>query len=278
MANRKKYLTSKEIVANLDEIIKRDDFHFYIKGLTRDTRDLLSNLINGLLERIGANPLATFHLFSGLVEALLNALKGNLRYIVYKKELALKLSDVEPSKEDIDHLISVILDTSALREAMQRYILPDKVKRMVQTILSLEEKIRVKKVELSERDQALLFSIRERMKLDNCKISMKIRLDEKELYIRIKNDSPVMDEDMDRIEESRRKHYKLFQEGRSFEFFRPEHLDEKESAGFGIAMIDEGFYNMGLNPLEYFTYTTGSHVTTVYMSYPLEQLRKMEEF
>ena len=102
---------------------------------------------------------------------------------------------------------------------------------------------------------------------------MKIRLDEKELYIRIKNDSPIMEGDMDRINESREKHYKLFLEGRSSDYFRPEFLDEKESAGFGIAMIDEGFYSMGLNPLEYFTYTQAKTTTTVYMIYPLDKLR-----
>lgn len=272
MANQKKFLNSKEISANLDEIIQRNHIHLELKGLTRDTRDLISAIINGILERIGADPLSSFHLFSGLMEALLNAIKGNIRFTIFKNELANKLRDVENSDKEIDRLLQIILDTSALRDAMQRYVVPEKVKKLVQSILSLEDKVRVKKQEISESDKELLFSIREKMKLENRKISMKIRLDEKELYIRIKNDSPIMEGDMDRINESREKHYQLFLEGRSSDYFRPEFLDEKESAGFGIAMIDEGFYNMGLNPIEHFTYTQAKTTTTVYLIYPLDKL------
>lgn len=57
--------------------------------------------------------------------------------------------------------------------------------------------------------------------------------------------------------------------------FAPEYLNEKESAGFGIAMIDEGFYSIGLNPLDLLTITSGARTTTVYMKYPITGL-KME--
>jgi hypothetical protein len=272
MANTK-ILKSSQISASLDEIIKRNYIHLELKGLTRDTRDLVSAIINGLLERIGADPLSSFHLFSGLMEALLNALKSNIRFTIFKNELAQKLKVVENSGEEIDRLLDIILDTSALRDAMQRYVVPEKIKKLVQTILSLEDKVRVKKTNISEPDKEFLHSIRTKMKEENRKISVKIRLFDNELYIRIKNESPILDIDMGRIEESRLKHMELFKEGRSSDYFRPEFIDEKESAGFGIAMIDEGFYSMGLNPLEQFTYTQGKTATTVYMTYPLEKLR-----
>jgi hypothetical protein len=48
MANQKKFLNSKEISANLDEIIQRNHIHLELKGLTRDTRDLISAIINGI--------------------------------------------------------------------------------------------------------------------------------------------------------------------------------------------------------------------------------------
>ncbi len=273
MTNTKKFLSSSEINASMDEIIKRNSIHLQLTGLTRDTRDIISSIINGLLERIGVDPLSSFHLFSGLMEALLNALKSNIRFTIFKNELANKLKDVENSEQEIERLLNIIMDTSALRDAMQRYVVPEKIKKLVQSILSLEDKVRVKKANISENDKDFLFSVREKMKSENRKISVKIRLDEQELYIRIKNDSPIMDSDMDRIGESRVKHFQLFEEGRSSDYFRPEYLDEKESAGFGIAMIDEGFYSMGLNPLEQFTYTQGKTATTVYMTYPLEKLK-----
>ncbi len=273
MTENKKILTNKEIAAKIPELIQRNFFHFEIKGLTRDTRDTISNFINALLERIGADPLSSFHLFSGLMEALLNAVKGNIRYTIFKTELIKRVQEVTSSNEDLEQIVDVILNTSALRDAMQRYVVPDKIKRDVQTILMLEEKIRVKKQKLSPKDKELLTMIREQIKKDNRRIDIKIRLNDERLYIRIQNDAPVMDIDMERIQQSRQKHYELYQQGRSSDYFRPEFIDEKESAGFGIAMIDEGFYNMGLNPLEYFTYMQGQHSTTVHLYYPLDKLR-----
>jgi hypothetical protein len=273
MGNSVKYLSSKQISEKLDEVIQKNYLHFELKGMTRDTRDLVSNLINGILTRIEADPLSSFHLFSGLMEALLNAIKGNIRYTIFKHELYSRLIEVEKSNEEVEELLDVILDTKTLRDSMRRYVVPDKIKSEVQKILSLEEKVRVKKQQLSDVDQAMLEKVRNLIKKDNRKISMKIRINEEQLMITIKNDAPVMESDMDRINDTRKKHYQLFLEGKSQDFFRPEFMDEKESAGFGIAMIDEGYYNMGLNPMELFTYLQGKHSTTVYLTYPLDKLR-----
>jgi len=273
MENNKKYFNSEQISARLPELIQRNYFHFEIKGLTRGTRDLISNFINALLERLGADPLSSFHLFSGLMEALINAVKGNIRYTVFKTELIKRLQEVATSDEELEQILEVIMDTSPLRDAIQRYIVPEKIKRDVLTILALEEKIRVKKQKITESDKQLLTMIREQIKKDNRRIDMKIRINEERLYIRLQNDAPIMDIDMERINQTRLKHKELAEQGRSADFFRPEFIDEKESAGFGIAMIDEGYYNMGLDPLELFTYMQGKHSTTVHMNYPLDKLR-----
>lgn len=105
---------------------------------------------------------------------------------------------------------------------------------------------------------------------------MKIEIRPTSVYIRIRNDSPIMGMDLNRIRKSRERHAELAKQGNSAEFFRPDFLDEKESAGFGIAMIDEGFYNLGLDPLECFDIQTSKKTTTVYLNYPLEALQKME--
>ncbi|HMV79672.1 MAG TPA: hypothetical protein PK453_11670 [Leptospiraceae bacterium] len=276
MTTEPKKLKSAEIRERMGELVQRNYLHFELKGLTKGTRDIISDAVNGIMDRVGANPLNTFHLFSGLMEALLNAVKGNIRYTIFKKEIKARLFDVEPSSQDVEQLLEIILNTSPLRDAIQRYIVPDKIKRDVLNILTWEEKIRVRKLELKTEERVLLQSIRDEIKKDERKISLKIRVDKDMISIRLRNDSPIMDIDMERIRESREKHYHLYLEGKSSDFFRPEFLDEKESAGFGIAMIDEGYYNMKLNPMEYFTYIQGQHATTVYMNYPIEALCSMD--
>ncbi|MCE9500858.1 MAG: hypothetical protein K8R21_10225 [Leptospira sp.] len=273
MENNKNHFKRAEISEKINELLNRKHFNFEIRGLTRDTRDLISLFINGVMERLDANPLSSFHLFSGLMEALLNALKGNIRYVIFKDELLKKIAEEKSYSEEAEQLLGVILDTAPLRESIQRYIVPDKIKKTVQKILTLEDKVRVKKKELTEEERQFFKSVREKIKKEDLKIAMKIQITDDELLIRIRNDAPVMSSDLKRIEETRIKHYELYKEGNSSDFFRPEYLDEKESAGFGIAMIDEGYYSMGINPLEYFTITTGSKVTTVYMRYPIEALK-----
>lgn len=66
MANQKTALKGNEILKNIEALKKKKFFHLELKGLTKPTRDILS----GILSEIGANPLAGFHLFSGLMGGL----------------------------------------------------------------------------------------------------------------------------------------------------------------------------------------------------------------
>ncbi|MCG9874946.1 MAG: hypothetical protein MH321_09185 [Leptospiraceae bacterium] len=278
MQSEKKMYQGEEILSHLEEITKRNYLHFELRGLTKPTRDILNEVIQGILNKIEANPLASFHLFSGLMEALLNAVKGNLRHVIFKDELFQKISNSKDteSKQEAEELLNVILDTSPLRDAMQRYVVPEKLKKTVQKILQLQDKTRSRKINLSEPEISFMNEVKSKITKNDQKISMKIRISDKELYIRIRNDAPILGLDYKRIEASREKHAVLAKEGRSTEFFRPDFLDEKESAGFGIAMIDEGFYNMGIDPLENFTIVTSNHTTTAYLTYPIDALQKMD--
>ncbi|MCZ8154561.1 MAG: hypothetical protein O9264_00470 [Leptospira sp.] len=277
MGNEKIKFKGQEILENLDSILKRKSFHFELKGLTKSTRDIINQVVQGILDRVGANPLTSFHLFSGLMEALLNAVKANARFVIFKDELLYKLkSGGQTPEAEAEELLDTILETEPLRDAMQRYIVPDKIKKTVQRILTLSDKKKSKKVLLTNDDLEFLELVREKTKQYNLKISIKIEIREKELYIRIRNDSPIMGLDLKRIQKSRSRHAELARAGNSGDFFRPDFLDEKESAGFGIAMIDEGFYNLGLDPLECFDIQTSKHATSVYLSYPIEALQKME--
>ena len=271
--NQKKIRTKKEILENIDKISERKSFNFELKGLTRTTRDLLSELIDRVLAHNKIdNPEAGFHIFSSMMEILLNALKGNIRFVIYKDELLKKLDGGKPGEKEAEQLVKTILTTASLREAMDRYVIPEKLKTSVQTILRLEEKLRVKKLQLNDDEEELLNRIRELLEKGDYRICMKIVVTPKDISIRIHNNVPIMLDDQDRIMTSRRVHHQLFLEGRSGDFFRPEYLDEKESAGLGIAMVDEGYYNLGLNPIDLFSVTTSSKSTTIYMKYPVKAL------
>ncbi|MCG6150144.1 hypothetical protein EHQ96_02870 [Leptospira levettii] len=277
MANEKIKYKGTEILENLDQLIQKDYFHFELKGLTKSTRDIVNEVVQGILNRVGANPLTSFHLFSGLMEALLNAVKANTRFVIFQDELLNKLkAQGQTPEEEAEELLDIILETEPLRDAMQRYIVPDKIKKVVQKILTLSDKKRTKKHNLSQDEKDFLTIVREKVKKYDLKISMKIEIRPNSVYIRIRNDSPIMGMDLNRIRKSRERHAELAKQGNSAEFFRPDFLDEKESAGFGIAMIDEGFYNLGLDPLECFDIQTSKKTTTVYLNYPLEALQKME--
>lgn len=273
MANQKKQLTGAEILEHLEELKKRKFFHLELKGLTKPTRDILSELVNSILDQIGANPLAGFHLFSGLMEALLNAIKGNIRHIFFRDELLKKLKEGEESWEEAEELLEIILDTSPLRDAMERYVVPEKIKKLSQSLLTLEDKLKARKGKLSELEKEFIKEVRHKMETANMRISLKITITRTELFFRIRNDAPIHGIDFNRVEKSRLKHKELADAGNSADFFRPEFMDEKESAGFGIAMVDEGFYNMGLNPMDLFTITTSSRSTNAYLKYPLETLK-----
>ncbi|EOQ97670.1 hypothetical protein LEP1GSC195_0097 [Leptospira wolbachii serovar Codice str. CDC] len=277
MGNEKIKYKGTEIIENLDQLIQKDYFHFELKGLTKSTRDIVNEVVQGILNRVGANPLTSFHLFSGLMEALLNAVKANTRFVIFQDELLNKLtSQGQTPEEEAEELLDIILETEPLRDAMQRYIVPNKIKKVVQKILTLSDKKRSKKHNLSIDEKEFLTIVKEKVKKYDLKISMKIEIRPASVYIRIRNDSPIMGMDLNRIRKSRERHAELAKQGNSAEFFRPDFLDEKESAGFGIAMIDEGFYNLGLDPLDCFDIQTSKKTTTVYLNYPLEALQKME--
>lgn len=277
MGNEKIKYKGTEIIENLDQLIQKDYFHFELKGLTKSTRDIVNEVVQGILNRVGANPLTSFHLFSGLMEALLNAVKANTRFVIFQDELLNKLTTQgQTPEEEAEELLDIILETEPLRDAMQRYIVPNKIKKVVQKILTLSDKKRSKKHNLSIDEKEFLTIVREKVKKYDLKISMKIEIRPTSVYIRIRNDSPIMGMDLTRIRKSRERHAELAKQGNSAEFFRPDFLDEKESAGFGIAMIDEGFYNLGLDPLDCFDIQTSKKTTTVYLNYPLEALQKME--
>lgn len=277
MSIAKSPIKGQEIRKHIPEILQRKNIMFQLTGLTRPTRMILEDVLGAVLEKIGANPIASFHVFSGVTEALLNAVKGNIRQMIFRDEILTKLlNDSNDPVGEEESILEIILDTSPLRDAMRRYVVPEKVKKIVQKILLLEDKVRAKKEKLKEEDQEFLVRMRAKLQKTNFKIDIKITIRADELYLRIRNDAPVHWLDMKRIDKSRAAHKELADQGRSGDYFRPDNVDETESAGFGIAMIDEGFYSMGIDPMDYFTISSSPRNTVVYMRYPIDKLQNME--
>jgi hypothetical protein len=84
----------------------------------------------------------------------------------------------------------------------------------------------------------------------------------------------MLQRDLDRIEASRRRHQQLHAEGRGGDFFEYGNIDTTESAGFGIAMVDQGFYRLGLDPFKQMKIQSLNRETVVELIYPRSALEK----
>jgi hypothetical protein len=103
-------------------------------------------------------------------------------------------------------------------------------------------------------------------------IHFTIAMTEEKITFNVVNDIPILAKDMARIEQSRKTHRQLFDEGRSTDYFGPDYIDVTESAGFGIAMADEIYYEMGLDPLSHFTVTASDGATRAVMFFPRDKI------
>ncbi|MBS0618349.1 MAG: hypothetical protein JSR44_09185, partial [Spirochaetes bacterium] len=175
--------------------------------------------------------------------------------------------------EDIDNLLQIIFREEVLRDFMTRHVVPEKLKRRVNTVLMLEEKTRTGRGgSISETDLQTLRDFKNLLEQEEVLIHFTIALTDEKITFNVVNDIPILAKDMARIEHSRQTHKQLHAEGRSTDYFGPDHLDATESAGFGIAMADEIYYEMGLDPLQYFTINASDGATRAVMNFPRAKL------
>lgn len=244
---------------------------FRINALTRHGREELMTIFTGIFSGFGLNPGLMFNLYSAVVEIIFNAIKANAKHVIFKAEVRQKL--VRQRFQDIDHLLDIIFREEVLRDFMTRHVLPDKLKRRVNTVLQLNEKKRTGKADkLAPGDLQQLAEFNRLLKREGANIHFTIGLTDDSLVINVVNDIPILSKDMARIEQSRTTHKRLYDEGRSTDYFGPEFLDQTESAGFGIAMADEIYYEMGLSPLDFFTIGASDGSTRALMRFPRARL------
>ncbi|HMY11114.1 MAG TPA: hypothetical protein PKC74_05800, partial [Turneriella sp.] len=146
-------------------------------------------------------------------------------------------------------------------------------RKRVNTVLQIAEKKRTGKLDkLTRADLQHLADFNHLLKKESAYIHFTMALTDESMVINVVNDIPILAKDMARIEQSRTTHKRLYDEGRSTDYFGPEYLDQTESAGFGIAMADEIYYEMGLNPLDYFSIGASEGSTRAVMRFPRARL------
>lgn len=244
---------------------------FRINALTRIGREELMEIFTRIFTEFQLNPALLFNLYSAVVEVIFNAIKANAKHIIFKSEVRMKL--LRQQFEDIDNLLQIIFQEEVLRDFMTRHIISEKLKKRVNTILQLEERKRTGRGgALAETEMAKLREFKELLEFEEVMIHFTIAMTDDKITFNVVNDIPILAKDMARIEQSRKTHRKLFEEGRSTDYFGPDYIDVTESAGFGIAMADEIYYEMGLDPLQHFTVSASEGATRAVMFFPRDKI------
>lgn len=261
----------KDKIVKAVEKLQRDRIViFRINALTRIGREELMSIFAKLFEEFQLNPGLLFNLYSAVVEVIFNAIKANAKHIIFKSEVKIKL--IKQQFQDIDTLLQIIFREEVLRDFMTRHIIPEKLKKRVNTVLQLEEKKRTGRGgALSDQDLELLREFKRLIEEEEVMIHFTIAMTDERITFNVVNDIPILAKDMARIEQSRATHKKLFDEGRSTDYFGPDYIDLTESAGFGIAMADEIYYEMNLDPLKHFSINASDGATRAVMYFPREK-------
>lgn len=263
--------TEEKIEKAIQILTEKNQVKFQINALTRKGREELMEIFSNIFIRFSLNMEYMFNIYSALVEVIFNAVKANVKYILFQEMIKNRISS-GVKEEELDEVLNSILREEPLREFMTRYIPGDVLKRQTQKLLRIDEYFRLQK-EVTTEEKEKLHEFRSRLNERNVNIQFKIMLDDEDLIFTIVNDSPVLKKDMDRIQHSREIHAMLAEAGKSGDFFSPENLDQTESAGMGIAMADEVYYEMKLNPFDFFSIVTNKGRTQSVLHFPKEIIK-----
>ncbi len=242
----------------------RKPARFQINALTKVGRKQLQQVLTEFFTQENLDRTHVLPIHYAIVEVVFNALKANVKFVAFREEIRKQLNRFKIS--EIEDLLQVIIEERTLREFMAP---------QVNKIFDLEEKYRAgmgqklsaEQIELITRFRMLIRSI-------DAEVVLVIQPSADLITITVKNNVPMLGRDLERIENSRRYHQKLHNEGRAGEFFDYDNIDTTESAGFGIAMVDQGFYRFGLNPFEQMRIESRNRETLVTLSYPRRVLEK----
>lgn len=256
----------------VNRLTHRKAARFQINALTKIGRKQLQDVLTEFFRQEGLDRTHVLPIHYAIVEVVFNALKANIKFAAFREEIRKQLNRFKIS--EIEDLLQVIIEERTLREFMAHRVLPEVLRRQVSKIFELEDKYRAgMRKKLTDEQIELIKRFRHLVRSIDAEVNLVIQPTEDLISIFCTNNVPMLARDLERIEGSRRRHQKLHQEGRAGEFFEYENLDTTESAGFGIAMVDQGFYRLGLDPFEHMRIDSRNRETYVTLSYPRKVLQ-----
>lgn len=257
---------------SVSKLAANKPLRYHINALTKFGRKQLMQVLIEFFESQGLNKIHVFPIHYAIVEIVFNALKANVKFVAFREEIRRQLSRFKIM--EIEDLLQVIIEERTLREFMASRVMPNVLRHQVHKIFDLEDKYRVGIKEKLTQDQIeLLKQFRHLIRQIDAAVNLKIEASDTEIKVNVKNNVPILERDLQRIQESRRKHFDLHMQGRAGDFFDYEHMDVTESAGFGIAMVDQGFFKLGLDPFQHLTIDAHKRTTEVTLVYPRRVLR-----
>jgi len=255
----------------VQRLINRKLVRYKINALTRNGRKELMDVLKSFFESEKLDRQHIFGIHYALVEIVFNALKANTKFVALREELRKRLTHY--NIHEIESLLQIILEEKTLREYLAQTIMPTALKQTVFEIFALEEKYRTDvNNRLPPEKIHFLARFRRLIKEIAAEVILVIRNEPSRISLTVTNSVPILDRDMARINLARRRHQELHLEGKGGDFFSEEEMDTTESAGFGIAMVDQGLYKMELDPFEHLIIEARKRATIVTLTYPRHKL------
>lgn len=257
---------------SVEKLTRKKPLKYQINALTKTGRKQLMQVLVEFFESERLNKIHAFPIHYAIVEVVFNALKANVKFVAFREEIRKQLDRFKIS--EIEDLLQVIIEERTLREYMASRVMPNVLRKQVGKIFDLEEKYRLgMRDKLTDDQIELLKRFRLLVRQIDAAVNLAIEANAENLTINVKNNVPILQRDLDRIYESRKQHYELHLQGRAGAFFDYEHMDTTESAGFGIAMVDQGFFKLGLDPFKHLIIAAHPRATEVTLTYPRRVLQ-----
>jgi hypothetical protein len=252
-------------------LTQRRSVRLQINALTRQGRKQLQQVLTEFFEKEQLNKAHVLAIHYAIVEIVFNAIKANLKFVAFREEIRRQLDRFKIT--EIEDLLQIIIEERTLREFMAERVLSEKLREQVRRIFDLEEQYRTGMGKRLTADEIeMIKSFRLRLRSIRADVKLEIIPTGDEVSIRVRNNVPMLQRDLDRIGASRLRHYELFRQGKVGDFFSYENMDMTESAGFGIAMVDQGLYKLGLNPFDHLRIEAKQRETEVTLTYPRRAL------
>ena len=263
----------ENLETNIKEEIKTGkNIAVNILRLAKSGKRNLRFIIGEILKKHNASHLFD-EIFTTVSELTFNAIKANYKHILIKDKLNEYLASSNAA-----HKLKQVMANKTLYNGYVKNINIDSINKLVRATLTKEEQVN-KILEKVKKENRKLFpdekttikenlSMMRRAQSENIKVFLNFNFDKNNVIIDIINDSPITENDLERINEKRTNFSKYLAEGREQDFYI-ENLDETESAGFGLAMIDSRLFNFGINPLKNFQIFGIGNKTCLTITFPI---------